>query len=109
VASVLAKRSDRFTAAGIDDIERLVNVEGASVEPDVVVGAEAEDVGDRVGSIMWPTQWSNVSSFCVRASFGLDPLAADLTEGVMELLDCDRVACVPDLSLDYDLLSVDRP
>lgn len=51
----------------VKDLQVVSEGDGSAVEEDVVVGAEAQDVGWYIGAVVRSAYWANVSAFGVRA------------------------------------------
>jgi hypothetical protein len=56
----------------IDDAQVLVEPDGAEVKAHVVVGAQAQDVGQHVRAVVGVAKWPNVRSLGVPAAANLD-------------------------------------
>src|SRR5690348_12730684 len=53
------------------DLKRVAEDQRSGVDQDVVVGAQTDDVAQFVWSIMWPSQWTDMRTFGIRASWCL--------------------------------------
>ena len=84
----------------LDDHERGIKHDCTSVKPDVVVGAETEDVVHSVWPMVRATQGPDVCTLCIRSRpRDFEAHVANLAAIVVQRLDVVRHGCTPKLAL----------
>jgi hypothetical protein len=66
----------------------------------MVVGAKAEDIVSGIGPVVRLSQWSNVGTLRVRASWRDETIATDLAAMIVAILDPRRNRGIPNQSLN---------
>ncbi len=104
IATHLMPRSLSQTPEGspralISDDQNVRNNQGAKIEEDVVIGAQAKNVRSHVGAEVGLPQGSNVSCFCIGPFRGNEPGATYLANVVMNLFYVVRHGSASDYPL----------
>lgn len=81
------QRPERSAAQDVLHCPGRVDDDGSVVEEHVMVWAEAQDVVEGVGSVVWPAQPADVSRLGVGASRRDESGSADLAGVVVEFFD----------------------